>query len=397
MNLRRSIRIHVAAVLVAAGAWSGLANAAERPPESSTDEIRQCRRNLRLIHEAIQAYRRVRRDLPGELTDLQPQFLSGADMLVCPTARRLGVTSGDLTKWGVTGKSSYGYEFSLRPVPSVISGGSPRTMREWKQIQMGLVGSEVPIVRCQVHEHANLNLTFGGRIFDSGTIDWEENFRQVVDFRDLTLARCMAANAVTKIVIVPRRDTNANARMMDLSDHYNTTLDEAWPGLEPLRPLAALAPGVANFNGTSFDVRGAVQLRARRPGLVPYPAAVTNVSIQQTGRVVHLLLGTVHPAAPGTLVAECVFHFADGRQRRFPLEYGRHLAACVAPAKDRSGPDTGVPVAWVSATEDGRVARLYHYHWTNTLPDQVIIRLDFLVREGNAGPFLMALSIGPSL
>jgi hypothetical protein len=270
-------------------------------------------------------------------------------------------------------------------------------MREWKQLQMGLVGSEVPIVRCQVHEHANLNLTFGGRIFDSGTIDWEENFRQVVDFRDLSLARCLAAHTVTKKIVVPRRDAMAPAQLMDLSDHYNTTLDEAWPGLEPLRPLAALVPGLTTFQGGGFDVRGAIQLQAMRPGLVPYPAAVTNISIGQTGRVVHLLLGTVHPAAPGTPVAECVFHFADGRQRRFPLEYGRHLAACVAPSKDRSGPDAGVPVAWASATEDGRVARLFRCTVTNAFPDQVIERLDFLAREGSAGPFLLALSIEPNL
>jgi hypothetical protein len=395
MKLRHAMRIGVASVLVFAWAWCGLAAGAPGlPQESAADEIRQCRRNLRLIHEAIQAYRRVHRNLPGELTELQQRFLSGADVLVCPTARRLGITSGDLTKWGVSGGgTTYGYEFNLRPVPRVISGGSQRTMREWKQIQMGLLGSDVPIVRCHVHEHATLNLTFDGRIFESGTLDWEENFRDVVDLRDLRLARCMAACTVTKKIIVPRRDAKAPAALIDLSEHYNTSLDEAWPGLDPLRPLAGVEAGLTRLSGAVFDLRGAVQLHAMRPGLVPYPAAVTNIVIAQAGRAVHLLLATVHPAAPGTPVAECVFHVADGRQQRFPLEYARHLAACVAPSKERISSTNGGEVAWTSATTDGRTARLYHCSWTNAFSDQVIERLDFVTREGNAGPFLVAISV----
>lgn len=56
------------------------------------------------------------------------------------------------------------------------------TTRQWKRQQMGVVGSEVPIVRCLLHDPV-LNLSFGGRIYDSGTL-WESNFLDVVKMED---------------------------------------------------------------------------------------------------------------------------------------------------------------------------------------------------------------------
>jgi hypothetical protein len=270
-------------------------------------------------------------------------------------------------------------------------------MREWKQVQLGLVGSDVPIVRCHTHEKATLNLGFGGRIFETATLDWEEAFADVVDRLDLTHSRCLAAHTILKRIVVPRRDPGAGATMIDLSNHYNTTLDEAWPGLEPLRPLAGLAPGLARFEGTGFDMRGAVQLRAMRPGLVPYPVAVTNIPIRQTGRVIRLVLGTVHPTTPGIRVARCVLHLAGGRQQWFPLEYGRHLASCVAPPNENAGALMAAPGVWTSTTPDSRTARLFLCNLTNSFPDQIIDRFDLLAHEGNAGPFLVALSVLPPL
>jgi hypothetical protein len=218
-----------------------------------------------------------------------------------------------------------------------------------------------------------------------------------MDQLDLSLARCMAADMVTKRIIIPRRDPKTPATAIDLSDDFNTTLGEAWPGQEPLRLLAALAPGLARIAGVEFDARGAIQLRAMRPGLVPYPAAVTNISLDQAGRGVHLLVGTVHPAAPGTVVMECVFHLADGRQQRLSLEYERHVAVCLEAADNRSEPVAGAQAAWSSVAEDGQRSRLYHCHWTNPFPDQVIQRLEFIAGHGDAGPFLVALSIEPAL
>ena len=51
------------------------------------------------------------------------------------------------------------------------------TMRQWKQQQMTLVGSEVPLIRCLLHDPA-LNLSFGGKVYES-QVYWELNFTNV--------------------------------------------------------------------------------------------------------------------------------------------------------------------------------------------------------------------------
>ena len=56
------------------------------------------------------------------------------------------------------------------------------TTRDWKKQQMGLVGSEVPIVRCLLHEPV-LNLSFGGKIYES-PLFWEKNFLDVATMKD---------------------------------------------------------------------------------------------------------------------------------------------------------------------------------------------------------------------
>src|SRR5437899_5196883 len=249
-----------------------------KPPDAlDSDEIGQCRQNLKLIFEAIQAYRRVHHDIPNHLEELLPRFLADPQYLICPAARRLGLSSLDVAKWKGAGQSTYGYEFGPEPIPSIISGGSSRSMREWKRLQMGLVGSEVPMVRCHTHERAVLNLSFGGHIYETANIDWEPLFEDVVELRELLPGRPLAANAVVKKILIPNRDARALPGMIDLSDQYNCLLDEAWPGLESLRPLAGLKPGLLEFNGIGFDVRGAIQLSAARPGLVHYPFAVSNI------------------------------------------------------------------------------------------------------------------------
>src|SRR5215475_955924 len=140
MNRRRRMRTRVWVLLFCTTVlFCKRAEAEEALRTTEQQEVRECRRNLHLIYEAIQAYRRVNKDLPNELAELTPRFLSAVH-LVCPEARRLGLTSSDTAGWGPPGSTTYTYEFSPRAIPSIISGGPRRSLREWKQLQMGLVG-----------------------------------------------------------------------------------------------------------------------------------------------------------------------------------------------------------------------------------------------------------------
>ena len=156
-------------------------NTNEYKPSTSGADASACKRNLEKIKEAIEAYRKDNKDIPNWLSDLVPKYLADTNVLICPVT----VQTGRLSPFGVLDpkvRSSYLYEFTPTLIPDVVKGAWPgpkRTMRDWKRQQMGVLGSEVPIVRCLLHEPA-LNLSFGGTVYESEVL-WEDNFKDVAD------------------------------------------------------------------------------------------------------------------------------------------------------------------------------------------------------------------------
>jgi hypothetical protein len=140
------------------------------------DEAARCKKNLAAINTAIQAYRRERQTLPNSFSDLVPKYLTDTNVLICPVTRR----TGNQSAFGLLDAkvySSYLFEFAPVDIPEVVKGAWPgpkMTMRDWKQQQMKLAGSNVPIVRCLLHEPA-LNLSVGGTVYES-PVYWELNF-----------------------------------------------------------------------------------------------------------------------------------------------------------------------------------------------------------------------------
>jgi hypothetical protein len=299
-----------------------------------------------------------------------------------------------VTKWEVARVPIYGYEFGPESIPRIISGGSAQTMREWKRLQMGLVGSEVPMVRCHLHERGVINLSFGGRIYECRNIDWEPLFEDTTDLHDLTYSRLLRVHALRKKIVVPRRDRQTPPGLIDLSGYYTHVLDETWPG-NSLRPLAALASGAVQLNDTSYDLRGFIQLGALRPGLIGYPTVVSNMVIGLAGRRATLLLGTQYVVASDTPIADCIFHLANGQIRRLRIQYGRHVLACLGRPGDPTVPLTGGQLAWKTGLGPNQEARLYQATWTNTTEDQVISSMDFVAQFGESGPFLVAVNVEP--
>jgi thiol-disulfide isomerase/thioredoxin len=108
-----------------------------------------------------------------------PKYISDTNELICPITKRTGRTHRFDHLKDPSMPPAYLYEFSPLPMGSVFAGGQI-LMRDFKRRQMGLVGGEVPIVRCHLHNPV-LNLAFSGRIYESG-MNWEQNFTDYVDF-----------------------------------------------------------------------------------------------------------------------------------------------------------------------------------------------------------------------
>jgi len=187
-------------LIVLAAGWLALADDAPKPnppaqpvnpfdqylPSDDREDCELCKKNLAKIGEAILAYRKEHKDIPNWLSDLVPKYLPDAAVFICPVTTK----TDRLSPFGVLDpkiRCSYLYAFALTPIPEVIKQAFPgrmMSMREWKRQQMGIVGSEVPIVRCLLHKPV-LNLSFGGKIYES-PLFWEENFLDVVKMEDFS-------------------------------------------------------------------------------------------------------------------------------------------------------------------------------------------------------------------
>ena len=172
----------------AAIAWAQTAPA-KKASSRATEEKKACIKNLKTIYDAIQAFQDEHRDLPDWLSDLVPQYLPDANVLICPVCRRTGQTeAAPLADPNIP--CSYLFEFCPVPLGNLVTNAPTRTRKDWKRRQMGLVGSQVPIVRCRQHKPV-LNLAFDGRIYESPA-SWELLVTNRVDAVELTPARMFA-------------------------------------------------------------------------------------------------------------------------------------------------------------------------------------------------------------
>src|SRR5580765_99969 len=265
----------------------------------STDK-QACEANLNFIFGAIREWRKQHQNkFPDKLSDLNPQYIHDLKMLICPYVQR----TGGLRQWrnhirelDFDPRTSYGYEFPQKEMPDNLWRGLPKkTWRDYKERQveeLGKLGSVVPVVRCHFHR-PRLNLAFDGHIYESD-LDWESNYTNVVSVEDLFPARLFSDPASRKKVAAadfPLRDSGALARLVDLSEHYNGLLTDAWQGF-PSNHLAQLPSGLQELGGVPFDVRGVIQLRGMQ---VPFPEKIDGIRVNQKLSRIHFL----HAAAFG--------------------------------------------------------------------------------------------------
>ena len=173
MKPKRPLVLTIITLLFGFGALSrSQAQPTTREDQALKDQ-EECTANLKHIFEAIRAYRSDHNDLPNWLSDLVPQYLTNQNVLVCPISKR----TGEFPQFGFFDpklRVSYLFEFCTERVPPNLWGGSTMTMREWKTKQMGLIGPEIPMVRCPMHDPV-LNVGYDGGIYGS-ELTWERKY-----------------------------------------------------------------------------------------------------------------------------------------------------------------------------------------------------------------------------
>jgi len=363
----------------------------------AAQEKEECIKNLKTIYAAVQAYEVDHKDLPNWLSDLVPQYLPDANVLVCPVCRRTGkIEEEHLGDPKIS--SSYLFEFCPVYVDTGNRNGPVRTRREWKRRQMGLLGSVVPIVRCRHHDPV-LNLAFDGQIYESPTF-WEYLFTNRVSAAELTAARLFAGDVPPRpppASRFPPRDAGAAPGLLDLTRYYNATLTESWLGKTNAN-LAILPKGLQTFAGVQFDVRGIVQTSSQLLTDKRYPVQVRGMSVHQKCRHLHFLQGVCFatPAEAGDQVASYFLHFAGNPARvEIPIVYDRDVRDWMASPDEPPAPRE-LNVAWSSdvaaAKTTGGPLRLFMTTWTNLVPETEIESIDFVSSMSMPAPFLIAIS-----
>ena len=369
---------------------------------SVTEEREACKKNLLIIYEAIQAYEKDHKDLPNWLSDLVPDYLPDVSVLTCPVCKRTGkIEAPPLTDPKIA--TSYLFEFCPVPLGNSAPKAPKKTRRDWKRMQMDLLGPVVPIVRCR-HHNPVLNLSRGGQLYDSGTL-WEALFTNRVSRAQLSASRLTsdeaapeASERTAKIVQVAARDPAARKQLLDLTGFYNALLTDSWHGSTG-NDLAALPAGLHTFGGVEFDVRGIIQLAGKSGGAGKFPTQVKEIKVQQKCQRIHFLhsAGWGGVADEGTQIGSYVVHFADNQTRlEIPIYYGRHVRNWHFVPGEPPSPDD-LTVVWTGenavSKKSGRSIRLFKSTWTNLVPDMVVESIDCISSMEKAAPFLIGITV----
>jgi hypothetical protein len=350
----------------------------------------ECIRNLETIYKAIRAYQADRLDLPMWLSDLVPRHLKDANVLICPVCRRTGaIEQPPLADPKLP--SSYLFEFCPVPLGNVYAADPTRTRREWKRLQMGVLGSSVPLVRCR-HHKPTLNLSFDGRIYES-PIAWEATFTNITSPESLRPAALFGGGKAKAGSRFPARSPKATPMQIDLGRFYNAALRENWLG-RTNDNFASAPRGLQVIDGTTFDIRGIVQLAGRD---LPkrYPEQTKSIPVNVKCEKLHFLhaLAGWTPDDAGTSAGAYVVRFKGNDARvQIPLTCGRE----VAPWKPSVGGDAdGLPrAAWSGDPNPGAsgVPALYKTTWVNLAPELEIESIDIISDPNRGGLMVLGIS-----
>jgi hypothetical protein len=197
---------------------------------------------------------------------------------------------------------------------------------------------------------------------------------------------------------IPARVMGTDKRMVDLSKYYNAALNETWhKGGMSNNTLKDLPRGIQTLGGTSFDIRGIVQLsgqQAERELSVQFPEEVANITVQQKGQNVHFLHGCGWQSPEGTSIGAFVIHYRNGEILSIPIVYGVDVQDWWMYEDFASGSKPNV--VWTGknhSAPDGPPIGVFKTTWVNPLPSIEIDHIDYQSAMMNSAPFLIAITV----
>ena len=196
---------------------------------------------------------------------------------------------------------------------------------------------------------------------------------------------------------IPVRNPETPENIIDLSQYYNGSLSEGWlpsSGAGTTAQKALPIPlGVGNFGGIAFDVRGVIQISGKRLEAAggDFPESVREIKIGLKFTSIHFLhaAGWGDNVKRGTEVGTLVFNYKDGKQETMPIVTAITVFDWVM-RYDNEGPNA--TRVWTGKTLNGLPINLFKSQWKNPYPDKEIVSMDYVSKNTDVSPFLLAIS-----
>ena len=270
-----------------------------------------------------------------------------------------------------------------------------------------------PLAVCQ-RSQPGRDPSFDGVIWES-EVTWEAAFSEVVDSGQLSpralaerfnLANPRVAEAPDLAPVatpargdIPDRDLQATRNQIDLSRYYNASLRDPWHSNMKGNSLAELPAGLQVLDGTTFDVRGIVQISSSqlRTADMTFPHQITGIHVKQKAKRLHFLHATGYLDEEGANLGQYVIHYSSGQQETLPIIYGVTVRDWWF-YPDTPKEATGSRLAWTGKNEAASnwnpplSLRLYKTTWKNPNPDAEIASIDLVSGEKASAPFLIAIT-----
>ena len=201
-------------------------------------------------------------------------------------------------------------------------------------------------------------------------------------------------------LLIPFREPGLSKYLVDLSEHYNASLEESWytprgypnysgPFFNDLRT------GIHVLHGTPYDIRGLIQLNDRDKLDMHnlYSKQVDAIEVGVKGNQLHFLHATFSNDRPGTPVVNYRIHLSNGDVHDHIVRYGVDIGD-VTQDHDAPSPQSTVwRAANVTPFAVESDALLHQSIWNNPTPEHSIDHVDLQIAGSRAQPFLVGMTV----
>ena len=158
--------------------------------------------------------------------------------------------------------------------------------------------------------------------------------------------------------------------------------------------LKGVPQGEQRLAGPFFKI-GPKIIRLRGAHALTMPDKVEGIPVEAPVSRLHLLHGTGYNVSEGTEIGAYIVHFGDGATERIPIIYGQDIHNWWI-AQDQADLKRA-RVAWkgtnsAAASSQMSIA-LFDRVWVNPHPEKQVHSIDFVSRNTECDPFLLAVSV----